>query len=99
MTPVRSTPLQLAALMCSVLIAACGSGKESAETSENDVTISKQMSYVVMADFVNEADSLPRLKYRHDGQVTLNDRCPVRRVRLNPKMTPAYVNGHPVGFC
>lgn len=28
-----------------------------------------------------------------------NDRCPVRRSRLIPKMPPAFVNGRPVGFC
>ena len=45
------------------------------------------------------SDSLPRLRYLADGLVTLNDRCPVRKVRLNPKMNAAYVNGFPVGFC
>ncbi len=34
-----------------------------------------------------------------DGAVSLNDRCPVRRSRLNPKMPPVFVNGRPVGFC
>lgn len=33
------------------------------------------------------------------GRVTLNDRCPVRKVRLNVAMEPLWVNGHPVGFC
>ena len=98
---------------CVLALAACGesggqaeqSGNENesvaAETSdtENGITSSNKKSYVVFADFVSEADSLPRLKYRDDGQVTLNDRCPVRLVRLNPKMPAAYVNGRPVGFC
>ncbi|MEZ4651271.1 MAG: hypothetical protein R3E97_21265 [Candidatus Eisenbacteria bacterium] len=34
-----------------------------------------------------------------DGQLTLNDRCPVRKVGLNPRMPAIYVNQHPVGFC
>lgn len=51
------------------------------------------------AEFVSPADSLPRLRYLADGLVTLNDRCPVRKVRLNPRMRAAYVNGFPVGFC
>lgn len=53
----------------------------------------------LVAEFVSPADSLPHLRYLADGLVTLNDRCPVRKVRLNPKMNAAYVNGFPVGFC
>lgn len=52
-----------------------------------------------LAEFVSPADSLPKLRYLADGLVTLNDRCPVRKVKLNPRMQAAYVNGRPVGFC
>ncbi len=51
------------------------------------------------AEFVSPADSLPQLRYFADGLISLNDRCPVRKVRLNPRMGAAYVNGRPVGFC
>lgn len=34
-----------------------------------------------------------------DASVSLNDRCPVRLARLNPRMDPVYVNGKPIGFC
>lgn len=40
----------------------------------------------------------PRLVYA-DSLVSLNDRCIVRQVKLNPKVRPMYVNGRPVGFC
>ena len=40
----------------------------------------------------------PRLKYA-DSLESLNDRCIVRKAKLNPKMRPVYVNGKPVGFC
>jgi len=43
-------------------------------------------------------EKFPRLRYA-DGQISLNDRCPVRHVKLNPKMAPVYVNGKPIGFC
>ena len=43
-------------------------------------------------------EKFPRLRYA-DGQISLNDRCPVRHVKLNPKMPPVYVNGKPIGFC
>jgi hypothetical protein len=52
-----------------------------------------------LAEYVSPTDSLPRLRYLADGQVTINDRCPVRKVKLNPRMHAAYVNGRPVGFC
>jgi hypothetical protein len=51
------------------------------------------------AEFVTPSDSLPHLRYFADNKVTLNDRCPVRLVRLNPKMGASYVNNQPVGFC
>lgn len=34
-----------------------------------------------------------------DGELTVNNRCPVRRVRLNARVQPLFVNGRPVGFC
>lgn len=34
-----------------------------------------------------------------DGSESLNDRCPVRKVRLNTKLRPMFVNGQPIGFC
>jgi len=43
-------------------------------------------------------DSFPRVHYERAG-TTLNDRCMVRRVKLNRKMPPMYVNNLPVGFC
>jgi hypothetical protein len=43
-------------------------------------------------------DTMPMLRFA-DGQISLNDRCMVRLVKLNPKMPPVYVSGHPVGFC
>jgi len=52
-----------------------------------------------LAEFVAPGDSLPHLRYLADGKLTLNDRCPVRKVKLNPRMGASYVNGRPVGFC
>ncbi len=41
---------------------------------------------------------LPRLRYAN-GEVTINDRCPVRKVSLNRRLMPLFVNGKPLGFC
>lgn len=51
-----------------------------------------------MAHYVNDSDSLPRIRYAN-GLVTLNDRCIVRQRKLNLRLPPVYVNGEPVGFC
>jgi YHS domain-containing protein len=40
----------------------------------------------------------PRIMYQ-DSLVSINDFCPVRKARLDPKRKPVYVNGNPIGFC
>ena len=40
----------------------------------------------------------PRLRYA-DSLDSVNDRCAVRKNKLNPKVRPVYVNRQPVGFC
>jgi hypothetical protein len=40
----------------------------------------------------------PRIKFV-DSLTSLNDRCMVRKVKLNPRVRPIYVNWQPVGFC
>lgn len=39
-----------------------------------------------------------RLRF-DDGSLSINDRCPVAKRNLNPRMRPIWVNGRPVGFC
>ncbi len=50
-------------------------------------------------DYVaGDDERLPRLLFA-DGDVSANDRCPVKRNRLNRALDPVMVNGEPVGFC
>ncbi len=80
-----------------LLLVACGEqGEDATEKTSNH---EKKVEYVAFGEFKNPEDSLPRLVFFEGGQVSLNDRCAVRKVRLNPKMPPAYVNGRPIGFC
>lgn len=58
-----------------------------------------EMEVAPYAEFISPQDSLPHLRFLADGKTSLNDRCPVRLVRLNPKMGASYVNDQPVGFC
>jgi len=55
--------------------------------------------YAELAELISPEDSFPRMRYFESNLVTINDRCAVRKVRLNPKMPAVYVNGQPVGFC
>jgi len=49
--------------------------------------------------YVPNADPAhPRLKYL-DSLTSLNDRCMVRKAKLNARVRPVYVNGQPMGFC
>lgn len=89
--------LRISGPLWAVLLA-CG-GQEQAERSPADDGQANG-EHMVLAEFVAEDEALfPHLRYLADGQMTLNDRCPVRKAKLNPKMIAAYVNGRPVGFC
>ena len=60
----------------------------------------ESVAYVVFGEYVQAAeDSFPQIRYFDSGLVTENDRCAVRKVKLNVKMPPVYVNGRPIGFC
>jgi hypothetical protein len=77
-----------------VLNLACSKQEEAAtETKE------PEKEYVAFGEYVSLEDTLPRVRYFEDGLVSINDRCAVRKVKLNPKMPAVYVNGQPVGFC
>jgi YHS domain-containing protein len=64
------------------------------ETEEPPQAIEESFESV-LAD--PEAEFSP-LQYA-DGTFTLNDRCPISRDKLNPKVRPLFVNQEPVGFC
>ena len=87
----------LAAALTAAILFSCSGGAEQEEQA--GAAPEKKPEYVAFAEFVNEEDSLPRLRFFESGLVSLNDRCPVRMVKLSPKMPPAWVNGRPIGFC
>ena len=98
----KATPLILILVTVAIagvawLVAAPKNGEDPATAAIPATAM--PMKAVPLAEFVAPADSLPRLRFFDGDQVSLNDRCPVRKVRLNPKMAPAYVNSRPVGFC
>jgi len=90
-------PHSWTAVVCALAIGACSgdSGDNAHQRVSQDEKDAKPQ-YMVLAEFV-EPDST--LRFFADGLVSPNNRCPVRRVGLNPKMTPVYVNGEPFGFC
>ena len=38
-------------------------------------------------------------KAQYESLLSVNDRCPVKGGRLNPRIRPMYINRQPVGFC
>ena len=50
------------------------------------------------AALVDTSADFSHLLYAN-GETSLNDRCPIRRNKLNPKVRPLFVNGKPLGFC
>lgn len=59
----------------------------------------------VDADGSHESSSrdTSRNRYPHlkmtGGEITLNDKCPVRKAGLNLRLPALFVNGRPIGFC
>jgi hypothetical protein len=92
----------MAAVLTAAFLLSCGGSDEPSRSGTRSEAVDSSAAmteHVVFADYVNPRDSLPHLRYRESGIVSINDRCAVRRVKLNPKMPPAWVNGRPVGFC
>lgn len=94
----KRIPIILAVATAGTVAFLACSEKKATETTEKPAEEPK-VEYMVMGEYVNPEDSLPRIRYFADDQISLNDRCAVRKVKLNPKMPPLYVNGQPVGFC
>ena len=64
-------------------------------------TVERHAEIVTSTGTIDYADAdtlFPYLRFA-DGQISLNNRCPVRKVKLNRRMPPLYVNGQPIGFC
>jgi hypothetical protein len=76
-------------LVTALALACAGGGEEADDTRR----------FVAFGEYAQKGDALPRVRYFEDGQLSVNDRCPVRRTKLNPNVRPVWVNGHPVGFC
>lgn len=81
-------PLILFALIIATFIA-CGQEQHAEPQLLADIGI---------AEFTDSTLDYPPMRYA-DGQLTINDRCPVRKVPLNRRLSPLFVNGKPLGFC
>ena len=82
-----------------VAFVAVGCGVNGEESADHAAGMKEKVEYAALGEFVKAEDLLPRIRYFDGGLESANDRCPVRKVKLNPQMTPAYVNGRPIGFC
>jgi hypothetical protein len=50
------------------------------------------------AAYTDTTLEFPHLRFT-DQTLSLNDRCPVRKAKLNERLAPLFVNGRPIGFC
>ena len=94
----RSSPrYYLAASILAVAAFSCGRGV--------DYVPDNNPKFFVDADGSNETTERDTLRNRFPhlkldgGEMTLNDRCPVRKVGLNRRLPVLFVNGRPIGFC
>jgi hypothetical protein len=63
------------------------------------LTLSAAAPAAPPAEYVPDIQApFPRLRFA-DGSTSLNDRCPVRKSKLNRKLAPVFINGRPIGFC
>ena len=74
-------------VLSAALLAVCGQQQSAVKVADIGVGV-----------YADTATELPRLRYAA-GEVTINDRCPVRKVSLNRRLSPLFVNGRPLGFC
>lgn len=89
---------KLCATLSILLVIACG-------PSERVVLQDNIPAAYIDADGTHESmardtlrNAFPHLKLT-GGEITLNDRCPVRKAPLNRRLPALFVNGHPIGFC
>lgn len=85
----------LSAISLGILASIAVSCQQGGESGEGEVATAGRLARL---EYASETDTLPRIRFT-DGLVSLNDRCMVRRVKLNAKVPPVYVSGQPVGFC
>jgi hypothetical protein len=74
------------------------SGLQEAEIPAGMAAPARTGMELLPAAYTDTTAEFPHLRYRN-GWESLNDRCPVRKGKLNLRLPPVYVNGHPVGFC
>ncbi len=83
----RTMLAALSLVVALALVIGCGTEKTA-----------QQVADIGVAVYTDSTLDFPPMQYSN-GQVTINDRCPVRKVPLNRSLTPIFVNGKPLGFC
>jgi hypothetical protein len=86
--------------VASILVAATASCGQNV-----DYVPDNHPAFFVDSDGTNETTVRDTLRNRYPylklagGEITLNDRCPVRKSGLNRRLPVLFVNGRPIGFC
>ena len=81
-------------LLATLTLAVLGSSPTLSMSSDTPQPLEENLA----STLVDSSADLSPLQFE-DGTVSLNDRCPVRKVKLNTRLRPMFVNGQPIGFC
>jgi hypothetical protein len=84
---IRKCFLSMLVVLVAAIMLACG----------NEPT-SRLVDDIGLGQYTDTTLAFPPMRYAN-GETTINDRCPVRKSALNPRLSPLFVNGKPLGFC
>gem|GEM_PF-1167962 len=95
----RNVPSRLLTV-CVLFMCLWGCSRKTKEPSDQAASPGAPSSVQMLlpAAYTDTTLEFPHLRFT-DQTLSLNDRCPVRKAKLNERLAPLFVNGRPIGFC
>ena len=83
---------------CMLFMSLWGCSKKAETPSSQTPAAQASVQALLPAAYTDSTLEFPRLRFTNQT-LSLNDRCPVRKAKLNERLAPLFVNGRPIGFC
>jgi len=83
---------------CVLLMGLWGCSKKAEQASPPAPSPPVSVQALLPAAYIDTTLEFPHLRFT-DQALSMNDRCPVRKAKLNTRLAPLFVNGQPIGFC
>ena len=83
---------------CVLFIGLWGCSKKAEQPSSQTAAAQASVQALIPAAYSDTTLEFPHLRFTNQT-LSLNDRCPVRKAKLNERLAPLFVNGQPIGFC